>query len=104
MKTFFAAYIFWLKIRKVTAATDCHLAIDYQTDFVKDLCSDVGFEYDVDVADVYHVWEDHKKEDILTYRDRSFKSKFTGTAAPVYHTTFMRAFDDTLESFINFDS
>ena len=82
---------------------DIHDAIDYQTDFVHDLSSDVAFQYDVDVGDIYHTWEDHKREDIMSYRDRSFASKFTGTQAPLYHTTFMKAFDDTLESFINFD-
>ena len=85
------------------AALDCHLGIDYQTDFVKDLCADVKFQYDVDYADVYHVWEDHKRENILTFRDQAFVSKFTCTLAPLYHTTFMKAFDDSLRSFVNFD-
>jgi hypothetical protein len=39
---------------------DCHGAIDYQTDFVSDLCRDVVFEYDVDVAALYHEWEQDK--------------------------------------------
>jgi trimethylamine monooxygenase len=41
--------------------------------------------------------------DIMTYRDKNFVSKFTGTRAPLYHTTFMKAFDDSLESFVIFD-
>ena len=89
--------------RKQNKVHNIHDAIDYQTDFVGDLSKDVALEFDLDVADIYHIWENHKNEDILTYRDRSFASKFTGTQAPLYHTTFMKAFDDTLQSFANFD-
>ena len=36
------------------------------------------YPYDVDVSEMFHTWEHHKMENILTYRDKSFASKFTG--------------------------
>ncbi len=38
------------------------------------------YPYDVDVSDMFHTWEHHKMEDITSYRDKSFSSKFTGGA------------------------
>ena len=59
---------------------DCHEEIDFQTDFVMDLVKDCGkdFPWNLDVGDIFHAWEHHKDEDVLTYRDQSFPSKYTG--------------------------
>jgi len=85
------------------ALKDCHEEINFQTDFVMDLSRDCGadYPYNVDVGDMFHTWEHHKDEDIITYRDKSFASKFTGTPSPVHHTTFMKALDDSMETFLN---
>eukprot|EP00092_Neocalanus_flemingeri_P097452 GFUD01124197.1.p1 GENE.GFUD01124197.1~~GFUD01124197.1.p1 ORF type:complete len:111 (+),score=40.99 GFUD01124197.1:50-334(+) len=58
------------------------------------------YPYDLDVGDMFHTWEGHKDQDILTYRDQSFASKFTGVQSPVHHTNFMFALDDSLETFM----
>ena len=42
-----------------------------------------------------------KVEDVLTYRDQSFPSKFTGTPSPIHLRNFMHALDDSLETFMN---
>jgi len=82
---------------------DCHQEIDFQTDYVLDLVKDCGadYPYDVDVGEMFHSWEGHKDRDILTYRDESFASKFTGVQSPIHHTNFMVALDDSLETFMN---
>jgi len=82
---------------------DCHQEIDFQTDFVLDLVKDCGadYPYDVDVGEMFHSWEGHKDQDILTYRDQSFASKFTGVQSPIHHTNFMVALDDSLETFMH---
>ena len=36
------------------------------------------YPYNLDVGEMFHTWEGHKDQDILTYRDQSFASKFTG--------------------------
>jgi trimethylamine monooxygenase len=78
-------------------------AIDYQTDYVRDLLQATDYPVlDVDrVAELFKEWEHHKVEGILTYRDRSYPSTITGTMAPVHHTVWMQALDDSLPAFLN---
>eukprot|EP00095_Tigriopus_kingsejongensis_P008906 maker-scaffold1538_size36768-snap-gene-0.11 protein:Tk08906 transcript:maker-scaffold1538_size36768-snap-gene-0.11-mRNA-1 annotation:"flavin-containing monooxygenase" len=79
---------------------DCHDDINFQTEYILDLARDVKYEFDLDVSQMLHDWEDDKDEDILTYRDKAFTSKFTGHKSPIHHTTFMTAMDDSLECFL----
>ena len=82
---------------------DCHQEINFQTDFVMDIVKECGkdYPYNLDVGDIFHAWEHHKDEDVLTYRDQSFPSKFTGTPSPIHMRSFMEALDDTMETFMN---
>ena len=106
----------WVARNKALA--DCHQEIDFQTDFVMDLVKDCGadYPYNPDVGEMFHTWEGHKHDDILSYRDQSFPSKYTGnmfhfllsadhglagTPSPVHHSTFMTALDDSLQTFMN---
>ena len=77
-------------------------AIDFQTDYVRDLLQATDYpRLDVDkVAELFKEWEHHKEAGILTYRDRSYPSTITGTMAPVHHTPWMLAMDDSLEAFL----
>ena len=54
--------------------------VDFQTDFVQELARDCGtdYPYDLDVSEMFHTWLNNKVENILTYRDQSFASKYTG--------------------------
>jgi len=87
---------------KESLVTDWHTGIDFQTEYVKDIVKDLGTDYphDLDVAEMFHTWENHKQEDVKTYRDQSFRSKFTGVQSPIHHSTFMSALDDSLETFM----
>ena len=77
-------------------------AIDYQTDYVRDLLSATDYpDFDVErVAELFKEWEHHKVEGILTYRNKSYPSVLTGDMAPVHHTPWMDALDDSLEAFL----
>ncbi|BDA83473.1 potassium transporter [Aureimonas sp. SA4125] len=77
-------------------------AIDFQTDYVRDLLSATDYPFlDVDrVAALFKEWEHHKEAGILTYRDRSYPSTLTGTLAPVHHTPWIEALDDSLATFL----
>jgi trimethylamine monooxygenase len=48
----------------------------------------------------FHSWENHKKEDIMTYRDKCFDSAITGHMAPLHHTKWFDALDDSIQAFI----
>jgi len=85
---------------RLNALKDQTEAITYQGDFVKDLATESDYGYDLDVDDIFHSWKADKYKDILSYRDQSFASKFTGTQSPIHHSSFMDALDDSLETFM----
>jgi len=77
-----------------------HEEIVYQTDFVQELAKECGYGYDLDVSEIFFAWHHDKDIDILSYRDKSFSSKFTNTKSPIHHSTFMSALDDSKETFM----
>lgn len=88
--------------KRVESLKDCHEEIDFQTDFVVELCKDVSYNENAGKAGaLFHDWEHKKRENICTYRDQKYKSIFTGTASPAHHTTWMKAYDDTLNTYVN---
>ncbi len=83
------------------ALADCYDEIDSQSGYVKQLADDIGYQRNVDVSALFKEWEQHKQDDILTYRDRSFVSNFTGELAPAHRLPWLRCFDDSLEAFVS---
>ena len=45
--------------------------------------------------------EHNKHEDIMTYRDRAHRSVVTGNMAPLHHTPWIKAMDDSMSSYLN---
>ena len=81
---------------------DPNQMIDFQTEYTKDLHSSsdypaIDFEL---IRKHFKVWEHHKEEDIMTYRNNSFSSAVTGTVAPIHHTSWAEAMDDSMETFM----
>ena len=76
--------------------------IDFQTDYTKDLVDLTDYpDFDLELAKKhFYEWEHHKEEDILKYRDKSFESPCTGTKAPIHHTTWLEALDDSMKTFL----
>ena len=77
--------------------------IDFQTEYTKELhdMSDypkIDFEL---IRKHFKEWEHHKVEDILTYRNKSFSSPVTGSVAPIHHTPWEKAMDDSMKTFLN---
>ena len=46
-------------------------------------------------------WEHNKHENIITFRDCPHRSVMTGTMAPVHHTPWLTAYDDSIESYVD---
>ncbi len=76
--------------------------IDFQYDHMMDLLKEVDYpDFDVELTrDHFKEWEHHKEENIVGYRDRSFTSPCTGTPAPLHHTPWWTAHDDTMAAFL----
>ena len=77
-------------------------AIRYQGDYVQELIDHTDYpSFDVDGAcDAFYQWKKHKKEDIMAFRNNSYRSVMTGTMAPLHHTPWKDALDDSMESYL----
>ena len=84
------------------AGKDAHDAIHYQGEYVKELIAETDYpSFDVDGAcEAFFEWKDHKKQDIMGFRNHSYKSVITGTMAPQHHTPWKDALDDSMESYL----
>lgn len=84
------------------ASDDVKYAIKYQADYVKELVAETDYpSFDIDGAcQAFFEWKGHKAEDIMAFRNNSYKSVITGTMAPVHHTPWKDALDDSMESYL----
>ncbi len=90
------------RVKREDANEDDYACIRYQGDYVKELIAETDYpSFDVDGAnEAFFQWKKHKKQDIMTFRNNSYKSVMTGSMAPVHHTPWKDAMDDTLESYL----
>ena len=84
------------------AGADSHDAIHYQGDYVKELIGETDYpSFDVDGAcQAFYDWKQHKVDDIMTFRDHAYRSVITGTMAPLHHTPWKDALEDSMESYL----
>lgn len=84
------------------AGTDAKYAIKYQGDYVQELIDETDYpSFDVTGAcEAFYEWKYHKVKDIMGFRNNSYKSVITGTMAPVHHTPWKDALDDTMEVYL----
>ncbi len=87
------------------ALEDDYAAIRYQGDYVRELIDETDYpSFDVDGAnDAFFQWKKHKKQNIMTFRDNAYRSVMTGTMAPIHHTAWVDAMDDSMESYLRND-
>ena len=84
------------------AIEDDYGAIRYQGDYVRELIAETDYpSFDVDGAnEAFFQWKKHKKQNIMTFRDNRYRSVMTGTMAPIHHTPWVDAMDDSMESYL----
>ena len=84
------------------AGQDAHDAIHYQGDYVKELVAETDYpNFDIDGAcEAFFAWKDHKKDDIMAFRNHAYRSVITGTMAPIHHTPWKDALEDSMESYL----
>ena len=84
------------------ASDDTKYAIKYQGDYIKELVAETDYpSFDVDGAcEAFYQWKKHKAQDIMAFRNNSYRSVITGTMAPVHHTPWKDALDDSMESYL----
>ena len=75
--------------------------IDFQTDYIVDLCNIVDYpkiDFEL-IRKHFYQWEHDKEEDIINYRNKSFSSAVSGSVAPIHHTNWLEAMDDSMDTF-----
>lgn len=78
--------------------------IDFQADHIADLVELTDYpSFDLDLTrTMFKQWEEHKDENIVTYRDRcQFTSPVTGTRSVPHHTDWWHALDDSMTTYIS---
>ena len=48
----------------------------------------------------FYEWKKHKVKNIMTFRDNAYRSVMTGTMAPLHHTPWKDALEDSMESYL----
>jgi trimethylamine monooxygenase len=89
-------------VKREEALKDAFEKIDFQADYVRDLVKDTDYpKFDIDMTvEEFREWEHDKEHSIVGYRNKAFKSPCTGTMAPVHHTPWLDALDDSMKAFL----
>lgn len=84
------------------ALEDDNGCIRYQGEYVEELIADTDYpSFDVEAAcQAFYEWKKHKKQDIMGFRDHGYVSPMTGKKAPPHHTPWVKALDDSMESYL----
>jgi trimethylamine monooxygenase len=74
----------------------------FQGDYTKELMEATDYPtFDVEgVNKLFMEWEHDKHNDIMGYRNKSYKSLMTGNKAPAHHTPWLDELDDSYESYM----
>ena len=79
--------------------------IRFQADYVQSLIDETDYVvpegFIENAVQAFLEWEHNKHHDIMTFRDHPHKSGLTGNRAPVHHTPWMQALDDSMACYLN---
>ena len=81
---------------------DDYACIWYQGGYTKELIDETDYpDFDIEGAcQAFKEWKGHKKKNIMTFRDNSYRSVITKTMAPVHHTPWKDALDDSIDVYL----
>ena len=76
--------------------------IGFQGDYVHSLIEQTDYpSFDIEgVKQIFLDWMQHKEENIMTFRDRLYRSVITGTMASPHHSRWLDAMDDSMASYL----
>jgi trimethylamine monooxygenase len=90
------------RIEAEDALPDDYAAIAYQGAYIQELIEETDYpSFDIEGSNqVFFEWKKHKKDDIMGFRDHSYRSVMTRSMAPPHHTAWKNALEDTLKSYL----
>ena len=90
------------KVKEATKNHDFGQTFGFIEEYFRYMVETVGYNKDVlKLQEVFHTFLKHRSENPCTWRDKQFKSIYTGNTHPALSTPWMTNFDDKLEEFIN---
>jgi len=74
----------------------------FQGDYTKELLEDTDYpSFDIEAVNkTFMEWEHHKHENIMGFRNNSYKSIMTDTMSPDHHTPWLDELDDSMEAYL----
>ncbi len=77
--------------------------VKYQGEYIKQLIAQTDYpSFNIDaVNEVFMQWKKHKKENIMGFRDKTYRSVMTGKMSKPHHTPWLYALDDSLEAYLD---
>ena len=77
--------------------------IDFQASYIRDLTKVTDYpEFAVEKqAQIFKQWQHDKSNDIMGFREKSYRSTLTGSLAPALPQPWLEIVDDSLEHFLN---
>ncbi len=76
--------------------------VHFQGEYIKQLIDKTDYpEFDIDAVNkIFIQWMNDKRENIMGFRNKVHRSVMTGTLARKHHTTWLKALDDSMESYL----
>jgi trimethylamine monooxygenase len=76
---------------------------EYQGAYIQQLVDATDYpNFDIAaVNDTFLHWKHDKADDIMGYRDKSYRSLMTGTQSPPHHTPWLQALDDSMAAYLS---
>ncbi len=89
------------RAREETLASDEDM-IWFQGDYTKELIEATDYpSFDIEgVNRTFMEWEHHKHEDIMGFRNNSYRSLMTGRMSPKHHTPWVEEMDDSMKAYL----
>ena len=90
------------RIAAEDAITDPYGPIKFQGAYVQELIDLTDYpSFDIPGSDAAFIaWKKHKVKGIMTFRDNAYASVMTGTMAPLHHTPWKDALEDSMKSYL----
>jgi trimethylamine monooxygenase len=76
--------------------------VRFQGEYIRQLIDATDYpSFNIDaVNEVFMQWKKHKKDNIMAFRDKTYRSVMTGKMSKPHHTPWLYALDDSLEAYL----
>lgn len=76
--------------------------VKFQGEYIKQLIAATDYpSFNIDaVNEIFMQWKQHKKDSIMTFRDKTYRSVMTGKLSKPHHTPWLHAMDDSLKTYL----